>query len=94
MAMTALKKNERIDLRVSLEEKTKLRKAVEFCGERMSDFILKRVMPDVDRLLAAEQRIKLNQEAWEGFVSLLNSQKPASPSLKRAMQEYRDIRKV
>ena len=81
-------------MRVSSEEKTKLKKAVEFSGERMSDFILSRVMPEVDRLLAAEKQIKLSQEAWEGFVSLLTNPKPASSKLKQAMQEYRETQEI
>lgn len=88
------KKIDRIDFRVSPEEKLKIKKAVEFAGESMADFVLKRIMPEVNRLIAQEEKIRLNKQAWSGFVHLLQNPKPASSSLKRAMQEYRETQEV
>jgi uncharacterized protein (DUF1778 family) len=89
--MTALnkKKNERVDIRVSAEEKHMILEAAKFSGEKMSDFILSRIMPDVERLIATQTRIRLGEESWNAFVEMLQSPKPAPKKLKEAMKEYR-----
>jgi uncharacterized protein (DUF1778 family) len=86
---TAKKKISRVDLRVSPEDKKRLQMAVDFTGERVTDFIMRRIMPDVNRILEAEKQIVLNDEAWSGFISMLQaSPKKANPKLKKAMVEY------
>jgi len=89
MTAAKKKKNDRLDFRVSSEDKSKIQRAVDFLGVSTAEFVLKRIMPDVDRVIAEEEKILLNNEAWNGFVNMLKNPKPASASLKVAMQEYR-----
>ena len=94
MTVTKKKKNERLDFRISSVDKLKIQRAMAFLGVSTADFVLKRIMPDVERVIAEEEKIHLNNEAWTGFVNLLQSPKPASASLKSAMQEYRKTQGV
>ena len=88
--MTAPKKRtERLDLRVSKEDKSKITRAVDFVGESMAEFVLKRILPEVERLIAQEEKIRLKDQAWNAFVGMLETSRPASASLKRTMKEYR-----
>ncbi|MEI8028021.1 MAG: DUF1778 domain-containing protein [Pseudomonadota bacterium] len=86
---SAKKKTHRLDFRVSLEDKSKISRAVDFVGESMADFVLKRIMPEVDRIIARDEKIRLNNEAWTAFLGMLETPKTASSSLKKAMKEYR-----
>jgi uncharacterized protein (DUF1778 family) len=88
------KRNQRVDFRVSSEDKSKLLRAADFAKESMADFILNRIMPEVERIIAQEEKIRLSQQAWTGFVQLLETPRPASSSLKAAMQDYRKIQGV
>ena len=90
----AKKKNQRLDFRVSSEDKSKISRAVEFVGESMAEFVLKRIMPEVDRIIAQEEKVLLSNNAWADFVSMLETRRPASADLKRAMREYREAQGV
>ena len=94
--MTALKKkkNDKVDFRVSADDKLKIKAAADFTGENLSDFILSRIMPDVERLIASEAKIRLNNAAWSGFAEMLSSPKKASDSLKAAMKKFRKEQEV
>lgn len=85
------KKSSRLELRLSAEEKENIMKAVDFFQERgISEFILKRIRPDVEKAIESEKQIKLSNEAWVGFLDLLNNKPKASDSLKDAMKSYLD----
>ena len=90
MATAKKKRNERLDFRITKEDKTKIQRAVEFLGVSTADFVLQHVMPNVEKVIAQEEKIRLNNEAWKGFVQLLEKPKSASTSLKSAMREYLD----
>lgn len=88
MTASISKKIERIEFRIEPELKKKIQIAAEFSDEKISDFILKRIMPEVERLIETERKVKLDQEAWDSFVGILQSPKPASKNLKSSMKEY------
>lgn len=88
---TANKKLDRLDLRVKSEVKAKLKRASKFVNEDMTEFVMKRVMPDVERILEAERKIRLNDTAWESFESMLLTPRKASTRLKESMKEYSKI---
>lgn len=85
------KLNDRLDLRVNVENKARIKKACALVQEDMTEFVMKRVMPDVDRILEAERQIKLNDNAWLSFETMLLGPKKASSKLKTAMEEYSQI---
>ncbi|MCX6131153.1 MAG: DUF1778 domain-containing protein [Proteobacteria bacterium] len=86
--MALKKKLDRLDLRINAEVKTKIKQASAFVEEDMTEFVMKRIMPDVDRILEAERQIKLSDASWLSFESILFSPKKASPKLKSAIKEY------
>ena len=88
------KKLERIELRLSGEDKSKIQRAVTFLQVSATQFVLDKIMPEVELALANEKKIRLNDAAWNGFLAMLQSPKSASTSLKSAMKEYREIQEV
>lgn len=89
--MPEKKKLDRIEFRVVAEQKIKIKQACELVKEDMTEFMMKRVMPDVDRILDAERQIKLNNASWLSFEAMLVTPKKASSKLKVAIKEYSDI---
>lgn len=89
MSTARKKKVARIDLRVSVDQKTKIQKAVDIRGEKLSEFILSCVMPEVEKILTEQERVVLNNKAWQSFMNLLENPAPASSALKAAMKDYR-----
>lgn len=80
---------ERIDFRISAENKDKIMRASDYLGEKMSDFILKRVLPEAERLLEQQKRIRLNEQQWDSFLAMMTDPAPASKGLKSSMAKYR-----
>lgn len=91
MATVKKKKDERIDLRVSADQKAKIQKAVDARGVKLSEFILSLVMPEVEQILIEQERIVLNNKAWQSFIDLLEKPTSASSTLKAAMKDYRKV---
>ena len=89
--MTAAKKSEKIDFRVSKELKERIQLASSFVNEEVAQFIISLIEPEVNRILDAQKAIKLNDEAWDSFLSMLTSRQKASVSLRKAMREYKKI---
>lgn len=89
--MAVSQKNSRIEFRTTNSDKQKIVKASKFVGEDMSEFILKRILPEVERILEAEKRVQLDDLAWNSFVSLLINPPKASSHLKKSMTEYEKI---
>lgn len=92
--MATKKKNDRIDLRVSGPVKETLVKAAGSCNQSLADFILSRAVPDAQEIVAQQNHVLLEQEAWEVFVTMLTTKKPkkASSRLKKAMRHYIETR--
>ena len=89
--MTAAKKSEKIDFRVSKELKERIQLASSFVNEEVAQFIVSLIEPEVNRILDAQKAIRLNDEAWDSFLSMLTSPQKASASLRKAMREYKKI---
>jgi uncharacterized protein (DUF1778 family) len=94
MTAARKKKLERLELRLSGEDKSKIQRAVTFLKMSTTQFVLDKIMPEVEQTLAKEEKIRLNDASWNGFVAMLQSPKSASKSLKSAMKEYREIQGV
>lgn len=94
MSTARKKKVARIDFRVSVDQKIKIQKAVDVRGEKLSEFILSRVMPEVEQILTEQERVVLNNKAWQSFMDLLEKPAPASSALKAAMKDYRKAQGV
>jgi uncharacterized protein (DUF1778 family) len=88
--MSALKqtKNERIDIRVSLEDKVKIQDAASFLGISQAEFMLKSCLVEAERALQMEEQLELDSISWKNFCQLLESPKTPSKKLKSSMAEY------
>ena len=88
MTQSALKKDGRIDFRVSTAIKEKFNEAASLNHLNLSDYIVTRLMPIVEKELKAKTEITLEQSAWDNFISMLEKPKQPSSTSVEAMKSY------
>jgi uncharacterized protein (DUF1778 family) len=74
--MPTAARTEKLDLRISPDAKTALRRAAEASRQSISEFVLSSAMTRAKEVLAAETRFALSARDWETFVAALDA--PAS----------------
>jgi uncharacterized protein (DUF1778 family) len=85
--MSTAARTTRIDLRVDAHRKSVILRAAEMLGMNITQFIMERVFPDAERIVAENNRTRLSKEDWEKFCARLDEPPRDLPELRRLMRE-------
>jgi uncharacterized protein (DUF1778 family) len=77
----AARKDERIDLRLSLPAKLMLQRAAAARHKTVTEFVLDSGLTSAAETLADRQFFLLDDEQWQAFVSALDSPRKSKPGL-------------
>ncbi len=88
MATNSQSRDERIDFRVNAESKSLFLKAAELSGQNLSAFIVESVRKQAIRVLEEYDRVRLNNQARDTFLSALANPPAPSDALRRAVEKY------
>lgn len=86
--METLIKQERIDLRTTLEIKQTLVRAAAHRGTSVSAFLLDAAQQQARKILEEEETIVLSPEDWVAFSSILDNEDKPRLKLGNAMQKH------
>lgn len=85
--MVATRKTEKLDLRLTPEDKQKLIAAAEMDHRSLSDFVLRGALDRADEMFQDRYHYKLNAEQWNAFVEALDSPPQVIPEVERLFRE-------
>jgi len=85
--MSTILPSTRIDLRVDPHKKSIISRAAAMLGVNITQFIMERVFPEAERIVAEGNRTRLPKEEWERFYAKLDEAPNDLPELRRLMQE-------
>jgi uncharacterized protein (DUF1778 family) len=87
--MTAINKSERLEVRVSPEEKATLETAAAISGLSISAYLRSRLLEQAQAEILAQQNLVLSQQDWTRFINAFDNPPPANEALQQAMTAYR-----
>jgi len=79
--MSSPTKNDRIDLRVSAEQKVEISEAADLLGVSTSAFIQQAALSAARETVAASRRITLRRESWQVFADAIDTPARVDPKL-------------
>ncbi len=88
MAHLVTQKTERIEIRVTPEQKEFFARAANIIGTSMSEFATSALQQEASRINVEEELIKLTQEDRKFLASLLMNPPEPNTELKQAMKDY------
>ena len=77
----------RIDLRVDSYQKSVINRAAALLGIDVTKFIMERVFPEAERIVAEDHRTQLSKGDWERFLAKLDETPRDLPELRCLLQE-------
>jgi uncharacterized protein (DUF1778 family) len=77
----------RIDLRVESDKKRVIRRAAAMLGVNVTQFIMERVFPEAERIVAEDNRTRISKKEWERFLAKLDEAPKDLPELRRLLKE-------
>ena len=89
--MTAFpqQRDERIDLRVSANQKTLLARAASYAGVSLSSFLVSAAADRARELVAERETLNLTPRDWSKFLGALDKAERPRPKLEAAARRYR-----
>ncbi len=78
------KQNDRIDLRISQEDKELIEAAATLKGQKMSAFVIESMRQVSQQVIETNRKISLPDESWNKFVEMLMEPAEPNASLLRA----------
>jgi uncharacterized protein (DUF1778 family) len=81
-------RTERLDCRITAQDKRLLERAAEKSGLRLSDFVVSTLVVAAREALREDEPIRLSREDWDGFVASLDADPKPNPRLDEAMAEF------
>ena len=89
--MTAFpqQRDERIDLRVSANQKTLLARAASYAGVSLSSFLVSAAAERARELVAERETLTLTPRDWRKFLGALDKAERPRPKLAAAVRRYR-----
>ena len=70
--MTTALKNERIELRLTAEQKRTIEQAATISGRSVTDFSVPLLVEEASEIIREDRELRMSQEAWEAFNEILN----------------------
>ena len=92
MSASAPQRDERIDLRISAEQKTLLSRAASYAGVSLSNFLVLAAADRAKELVAKRENLILTPRDWRKFIGALDRAERARPRLQAAARRYRSRR--
>jgi uncharacterized protein (DUF1778 family) len=77
----------RIDLRVDSHQKSVIHRAAALLGIDVTQFIMERVFPEAERIVAEDNRTRLSKDDWERFSAKPDETPKDLPELRCLLQE-------
>jgi uncharacterized protein (DUF1778 family) len=87
--MTAINKSERLEVRVSPEEKATVETAAAISGLSISAYLRSRLLEQAQAEILDQQNLVLSRQDWALFAAALDNPPPANAALQQAMTEFR-----
>ena len=87
MAKAIRRKAERMNLRATEDQKLVIEQAAQLRQTSATEFMLQSAYSEALRVLEEASRLRLEQEAWEGFCAALDAPAKELPGLKAFMAE-------
>jgi uncharacterized protein (DUF1778 family) len=87
--MTAINKSERLEVRVSPDEKATVETAAAISGLSISAYLRSRLLEQAQAEILDQQNLVLSRQDWALFAAALDNPPPANAALQQAMTEYR-----
>ena len=84
--MSTASPSTRIDLRVDAHKKEIISRAAAMLGVNITQFIIERVFPEAERIVAEDNRTRLPKKEWERFFAKLDETPKDLPELRRLMR--------
>jgi uncharacterized protein (DUF1778 family) len=85
--MSSATSSTRIDLRVEPHKKDVISRAAALLGINITQFIMERVYPEAERIVAEDNRTRLPKAEWERFLAKLDEPPKELPELRRLMKQ-------
>jgi len=86
--MTTTRQDERIDARLSRENKALLKRAADLSGQAVSQFLVASALERARVVIDEHSQTKLSAEAGRRFISLIENDEPTA-ALRSAAKRYR-----
>ncbi len=91
--MASAIKNDRIELRLTSEQKEEIERAAAISGRSVTEFSVPLLVDQANEVIRHERELKMSKEAWEAFNDILDL--PAKPlaglaELLRRQSVFRD----
>jgi uncharacterized protein (DUF1778 family) len=90
-AKTSTLRNERLEARVSSEQKKLFQKAAELQGRTLTDFVIASVHEAAIRAFDDMKAIRLNEQESRAFAEALLNPRDPTPKLREAARRYGDL---
>jgi uncharacterized protein (DUF1778 family) len=84
------RKNERMDLRLTLEQKNILKEAADLLGESLANFVISTALRDALELIREHQRITLSERDWTKLEAAMLDEGKPNEALRTAARRYRN----
>ena len=78
-----ISKTEKLDLRLSRDDKQRIIQAAEATRRTVSDFVLESALSRADEALADRRFFGLDAEQWEAFMTALDAPTRSTPRLEK-----------
>jgi uncharacterized protein (DUF1778 family) len=75
--MTESRKSERLELRLTRDQKVRIEQAAALSGRTVTDFSVSVLAREADEAIRSERELYLSQKSWDAFNEILN--RPAKP---------------
>ena len=83
-------RSERLEARVTAEQKTLIERAAALQGRSVTDFVLTSVQDAARRAIEEHQQLELSVRDSEAFVDALLNPKPVGDRLRETVRRYRE----
>ncbi len=80
-----ISKTEKLDLRLSRDDKQRIIQAAEATSRSVSDFVLESALSRADEALADRRFFGLDAEQWEAFMTALDAPTRSTPRLEKLL---------
>lgn len=84
-------RSERLEARVTAEQKTLIKRAADLEGRSVTDYVLASVQDAAKRTIESHQTIVLGAADRQAFVEAMLTPTPISDRLRDSVRRYRDI---
>jgi uncharacterized protein (DUF1778 family) len=86
-------RDERLQIRIDNESKSKIEQAASYCHKTISDFVVDVATEAANRIIEERTRITLSDRDWASFMEALENPPEPNEALKAAYKRYKQRHK-